>query len=236
MPIGQLGMMGLGVASNAIGMGMQNMQQEKMQARQIAGQKEMTDYNVEKQKEMLEATNAKAQVNWLKDAGLSVGLMYGGKGGGGQTSNISSGSVNGGIAQAPDLMKSSGMGLSNELIKAQIEATKAQANKTNVEAAKIGGVDTDLGNAQVSNLMQGINESGARQKMLEVESILKGMDVEIKGATIDEQISNIVSSAKQAVEVANSMEMSNNITEATIDDKIKMQILIEKDYTLIWIN
>ena len=58
-------------------------QQQKLQDMQIAGNKQLTDYNYAKQLQMWKDTNYSAQVEQLKKAGLNPGLLYGMSGGGG---------------------------------------------------------------------------------------------------------------------------------------------------------
>lgn len=149
--IGQLGMQlaqgvlggGLGSIFGNIGNNQQYKQQEKLQALQIKGQKELTDYNTMKQLQMWMDTNYPAQVEQLKKAGLNPALLYGHGGGGGATASVTPGNVSGGNAEnhASTIMQTA-MGLNTAMQSAQIEALKAQTNKTNVEAAKIAGVDT----------------------------------------------------------------------------------------------
>ena len=58
---------GLGLVNNMVLLS----QAEKMQNLQIEGQKEMTDYNFQKQMELWEKTNYKAQTDQMRKAGLS---------------------------------------------------------------------------------------------------------------------------------------------------------------------
>ena len=124
-------------------------QQKKLQDMQIEGQKEMTDYNTEAsrkaQLQMWRDTNYGAQRDELKKAGMSVGLMYGGGGGGGATTGAGAtgGSVSGAMAPTGgnEIMAMRMQSLNERMQEAQIEATKAQTAKTQVETEKIGGVD-----------------------------------------------------------------------------------------------
>ncbi len=84
----KIGQLGMGLISQGVGglMGMgigayndnrQEVQQRKMQNLQIQGQKEMTDYNAQKQLQMWKDTNYSAQMGELEKAGLNPALMYG---------------------------------------------------------------------------------------------------------------------------------------------------------------
>ena len=101
-----LGALGMQAAGGAIGtiFGLANnwMQQGANAAnikRQVEAQKQLTDYNMKKQLEMWEATGYEAQKKQVEKAGLNPGILYGGSGAGGQTTNIAQGTV--GMGAAP---------------------------------------------------------------------------------------------------------------------------------------
>lgn len=132
----------------------QRRQARKLQAIQIEGMKDMGQWNFEKQLEMWEKTGYGAQVDQLKRAGLNPALLYG-HGGPGGTTNIETQGTGGG-AGAPsgggELLMGAGMGIQSGLAAAQLELMKAQAKKTNVEADKIAGVDTEKTKAETGLL------------------------------------------------------------------------------------
>jgi hypothetical protein len=97
----------------------------------------------------------------MMEAGLNPALMYGSAGQGGTTGSQSGGSASMGSSQQGKVMD-----LSNALIGAQIDDLKASAKKKDVEANKIGGVDTDLGR-------QNILESIARTSNVDGDTELK---------------------------------------------------------------
>lgn len=127
-------------------------QQGKLTKQQVEGSKELSQFNADQAYDMWNKTNYSAQRKQLEDAGLNVGLLYSKGGAGGTTAAGSGGSVSGGVAQVPQLGQGAQLGLQTAQAMAAIELTKAQTNKTNVEAEKIGGVDTELGKAQITNL------------------------------------------------------------------------------------
>jgi len=134
-------------------------QQEELNRMQIRGNKEMMDYSMAKQLQMWKDTNYNAQLAEMKKAGLSPGLMYGMKGGGGITVGSPSGGV--GPANAPvggrevqDIMQ---MAMQTQMMKAQIENMKADTEKKRVEAEKTAGVDTGLVRTQIMNLTAGVD-------------------------------------------------------------------------------
>ena len=127
----------LGIGGGLIGGALnQHYNQQNLEA-QIAGQKEMTDYNQASAFDMWNKTNYEAQLAHMEKAGLSVGLMYG-KGGGGASATI--GSPNGSISQPQnkvDIQKGLDMGLQAMGIQSQIDLNKSQAVKNQAETAEV---------------------------------------------------------------------------------------------------
>lgn len=183
----QIAQLGLQTAGNIIGTGMgllmeghndrrQLEQQQKLQDQQIAGNKEMVDYNMAKQLKMWKDTNYKAQMDEVIRAGLNPNAIFGHGGGGGITGQATGG-VNGG--QAPsgggEILAQQGMMLQRGMMQAQIENLKADTEKKKAEATKTSGIDTQTGQ---QNLQQGA------EKFKEELAILKNQAL----ASIDELI------------------------------------------------
>ena len=91
--------------------------------------------------EMWNATNVGAQIEHMKNAGMSISAMYGGSGGGGTTAG--SGGGNAPIATADGETARQAMGLQIGRQAAEIALLQAQTKKTEVEAENIEGVDRD---------------------------------------------------------------------------------------------
>ena len=128
----------LGIALGGIQNNQQYNLQERLQGLQIKGQKQMADYNLQKQLELWNATNYSAQVEQLKKAGLNPGMIYGMGGGGGSTTAAQPGNVSGGNASKADIqgimMSAAQMGL----MKAQKENIEADTNLNIVTGKQIG--------------------------------------------------------------------------------------------------
>lgn len=192
---------GLGAIFNLIGQGAQYKQQKRLQELQIKGQKELTDYNTSKQLQMWMDTNYPAQVEQLKKAGLNPALLYGHGGGGGATASVTPGAVSGGQAQNPAaIMAQTAMGLNTAMQSAQIQALKAQTNKTNVEAAKIAGVDTTEAKGRIA---------------------LMNLEKDWLGQTFDARIQQLDRSIEKTTQEAREIDQRVGITadtrQATID-------------------
>ena len=104
---------------------------KKNMALQVQAQKELTDYNKNKQMEMWKETGPVGMAEQLGLAGMSKALMYGGSGAGGQTASVNTGSVGQGGGQASDQIQNA-MGLA--LMKAQKENIEADTQNKLADA------------------------------------------------------------------------------------------------------
>lgn len=224
--MGPLGMMAANAATGAalgfIDDARQISQQKRLQGLQIKGSKELTDYNMRKQLEMWEKTNYAAQKEQMKKAGLNPGLMYGQSGGGGTTAAISQGSVTGASAagQSGEIQAMMGMGLQRELLEAQKEVLKSQANLNNTEAAKKAGVDTAESETRIKSLLQGIENAKAQESMQKVETRLKEMQEFEQKATQEDRMDYIAYQTKRAMTDLENAENETFINTTTKNEKI----------------
>lgn len=126
-----------------------------------------------------------SQVQRLKDAGLSVGLMYGGSGttGSATASTAPQGSGSAGSAQPGQAPKSTErmaqaaqlalMGKEIAKLDSEIELNKAHANEANADAQKTSGVDTE--NVKINTEIQKINLN-IKQQTFTQEIVAKTLD------------------------------------------------------------
>lgn len=193
--LGEAAHAGMGLILGGINDRRQLRQQQKLQEMQIAGSKELTKYNTDMQMEMWKNTNYPAQMEMMKKAGLSPGLMYGIGGGGGTTANISQGQASGGDApkggaEATQMMA---MGLQNSLLNAQRENIEADTENKKADTVN-KGKDTELKSTQIST-----------------------MDVanEIAGKTQNAQIGIVMEAMRKAHEEADMAVTQNKLTKET---------------------
>ena len=212
------------LAGSVMGMALQHAndrrqleQQGKLQQLQIRGSKEMTDYNYAKQLQMWHDTNYSAQMEHLKKAGLNPGLIYGMSGGGATTTGSGSGSVSG--ANAP---VGGGEIMGMMLGQAQIKLMEAQAKKTEVEAEKIGGVDTALANTQISSLTQGIEESKAKQALTEVQTELGEIDRNFRNDTYKASVKGLEYNVNKALQELEILRNEAKISGEVWQDKVQI--------------
>lgn len=160
--LGQFGMQAATTAMNT-GLGLlleghndrrQLRQQGKLGEQQLQFNQRALDYSNEKQLEMWEKTNYKAQKEQMKKAGLNPALLYGMGGGGGATTGGGSvAGVSGGNAPSGggEIMGLMGMRAQMQLLNAQKENIEADTEQKRATTEKTSGVDTDLARANVDN-------------------------------------------------------------------------------------
>lgn len=206
----------------------QRRQQRKLQEIQIAGSKELTDYNFAKSLEQWKATNYGAQMEEIKKAGLNPGLLYGMGGAGGATTAGSAGNVTG--ANAPtgggEIMGLMAQNLNLRMMNAQIENLKADTQKKEAEATKTAGVDTELAKSQISlnNANTGNTEVDTKLKELQIK--IDQQHYNFTAASYDDALGMIHENYRKAMGEATSALVKGNIdtnTRTTIENTIKAQ-------------
>ena len=176
--------LGLGstMVGNALGLG----NAQDLQALQIAGQKELAQYNQELALDMWNKTNYSAQRKHMEKAGLNVGLMYGKGGGGGATTASNPGNVSGQQANNKSgMLEGMAMMLQQEATKANIEVARTQAEKNKAEAKEVeartptyakGMERTDAEIKEIATKL-GVNEAQAKKILQDIEGSKSGIEV-----------------------------------------------------------
>lgn len=180
--------------------------QRKLMLLQQEHQKELNQQGHDLSYEMWEKTNYPAQMGMLKEAGLNTALMYGQAGAGGTTSQASGGSAAGGQSHAPmDI----GNALQAATMAAQIKLMESQAKKTDAEANKIEGVDTQ--EAQVR-----INKNNVETELLNIQKTVE--DWKWKTDMTQREIAADVNKLEQTLDI---IQRENLIDSRTMYDKIE---------------
>lgn len=197
-------------------------QQKKLTDVQSKANKELMLYGNELQKDMFNYTSPSKRVQQLKDAGLSVGLMYGMGGQGGSTvGNSASGSVGGSQASSESEMKQvniqqQGMALQMQKLASEIEVNKSIANKNNTDANYTGGAQTNLTEEQINLAKQNVKLAFEQTDLTKIDA---EYEVAYKRALID----NIVSQKNANIANEENLKQSVKIGIENID-KIKQEI------------
>lgn len=213
----------LGMATGAWQDQRQLKQQERLQRLQIEGQKELGEFNKGLALEMWNDTNYEAQRKHMQNAGLNVGLMYGGSGAGGTTANVAAGNTSGGNAAGGSGEVGMGMqiALQNALQKAQIENIKANTEKQKVEAEKTAGVDTEAVKAGIENLKQSTQNAKMQEGILQYENKIKEVQANIANMTQQDAINAIIAGADIVINNAQITQNSKEASNANLPEVIK---------------
>lgn len=210
----------LGIGLNLLTQGQQRKQAEALQRIQIEGQKEMGLFNVERQLDLWNRTNAGAQIEHYKKAGLNPALMYEGGGSGGSTA-ANTGNV--GSQSANAIQASAGM---NILTAQQARLMEAQARNLDADTAKKSGVDTELGHTTIENLKAQTTNVKAQTSLTKIQTHIAQIQREI-AETSQEDITDALSLTAQKLQqevfqIQNQTDISN-ATKNTIIQTVKQQ-------------
>lgn len=212
MPIGIGGALALGGAQQLLGIGLNQMgnqqqyqQQQQLMQQQFQNQQALNLQGQQIQQQNWDYTNYGNQVKHMENAGLNVGLMYGMGGGGGQSMGAGGG---GGAASgnAPQNTMPQVMGLMQDaaMKAAQIDLTKAQADKLRSETPTEGNMgDVSLQNTKADTALKGVNTQ------------LNALQLEVNNTTKDWTIDGIKAKADEAQSIARQALIKANIDEKT---------------------
>lgn len=227
MPVPQiLGMVGgaaLEATMGAINDNRQYDQQERLNSQNRRHQNALTDYNTKKQLEMWEKTGYVPTVDQMKRAGLNPAMLYKGTGEGGST-GISAGS--GAPPPAPNTAMSAsaatGMGMQLALMKAQKENIEADTAQKQADAQKTAGVDTkltetqtNLAEGQLAKIAQETQSEEVKTAILKIDEIMKGVEAEIQGKSMNLTMAKIMYSTEEAFEILEQQKVQTRIGKAT---------------------
>ena len=167
-----------------------------------------------------------ARVQQLKNAGLSVGLMYGAGGtiGQGQAQGAQGAGAAGQQGKANSAMASS-LGIAQIL--SNIRVNESIANKNNTEAESIRGQEGTTGWALIQQRLSeaGLNETksaveAAKQKLLEAQTTAQGIENYINSKTLNYQINGIKWQTESAW-----TDLQKNVIEKDIAEETKQTVI-----------
>lgn len=208
---------GIGMALQPLKNKMQLKQQNRLQKLQIKGDKELADYQQQKQMEMWNDTNIEAQKEHYKNAGMNPGLMYGMGGGGGTTTGGGTQTgVTGTTAQTPQ-----GMGI-QVLTAAQTKLMEAQARNLDADTAKKSGVDTEKTKTEILDLTQGIQNKKANEYLTNAQTESTKLANWITDQSKENRLQEIENSAKLGLINIRKAGVEADIAETTEQAQIKI--------------
>jgi len=207
-----------GLAMGGINDRRQVSQQHRLTDIQIEAEKNLTDYNMQKQLQMWKDTSYGAQMEQLQKAGLNPGLIYGMGGGGGQTTGNTSANATAATAQQNpgEVQQMMGMGLQAGMMQAQIDLMKAEARKANTEADYTAGAKTGETTAQIGNI--------------NVDTELKKIQKQVQAATIEEAIRIVTQSAANMDNIVEQGNVGSQVARGTQQNQIQTAKHINQKY------
>lgn len=182
----------------------------RLQRLQIEGNMQMGEFNRNQAMKMWHDTGYSAQKKQMMEAGINPALMYGLGGGGGQTTQVQSGSVQGqsAVGQGREMQDMMGMSLQLELLKAQKENIQADTALKTADAVKTAGADTGLTESQT-----GLNK---------IKTNIEQMNLNVKRSTWQNEVERIVNETNKSFDEAALASTSATIAEKTMDDRVEM--------------
>lgn len=223
----------LGLASDEIAANRQFNQNKKMLGENVKASKELGRFNQELAYDMWERTNYSAQLEQMKKAGLSVGMMYGGSGAGGATTH--GGSAPGASGQGTSLTNNLGMGLQAGLMSAQVENIRANTEKTKTETEKIGGVDTKEAEGRIAAMAADTKNKEVQFELLNLDKIMKKIQNNIANETQETIIKSVGEGFEKLKAETAQAVTDKRIKEETADDIIK-QTKLQTEVQLVQIE
>ena len=207
-----------GATSNIAGGLLANTRQKQQYQNQVdlmgIQQKNQKELNLQGQQiaqENWDYSNAENQVKHYENAGLNVGLMYGGSGQGGQMTSASGGSAASGQAPMPENGAGQiGMGIQQSVLtmqqldnmKADAELKRAQANEIN------------------KKLPGGLENQGLQNENIKWDNKNKDLDNQLKTRTLEDIITTAGANRNKAIGEAKSALTQGNINEATYEQQV----------------
>lgn len=218
--MGPGGLAALDIGGQLLQSTVENEQQKNNQERQYFYNKRLQSENQRLAVKTWNETNAEAQVEHLRNAGLSTGLMYKSGGVQGQTSSQPSSVGMGDSTARIDAGGAALKGMALEMQKAQIDNIKADT------AQKVAGLPkptADIANVQADTAKKTQETSNAK-----LQGELLAIEKTMRNETLQDVIKQAAAVSDKAVGEAISARAKGEIDEATYNDKIKQ---IKQDTT-----
>lgn len=184
----------------------------------------------------------------LEDAGLSVGLMYGGGGMGGggmgDATTVPQGSGAQGLqaGQASKANEQQAMSLELARLASEVKLNESQAEKNIADANLTSGEKTELTKKSIEQITENIENSKVQRKGWTIDNSLKQIELEISDATkgyqieiMNYEVGKIKSQIIMLAEEIASTRMDNRIKRETMQDVIEQvnATLTDTIYTIL---
>lgn len=211
--------MGTGMIQDIWQLGIGNQQADQ----QMGRNKHMMNFQMQKMLEMWQKTGYGPQVEQMKQAGINPALLYGMSGAGAQTAEGPTATTP--MPSTPQ-HDNAGMGIQAgiqmALLDAQRKKLEAEANKANVEATKIGGVDTQETEQRIEQIAQATDNAKQQHTILKLDITLKNIENFEKQASQQDRLQQIKLATQHAGQALAIITNDATISEQTKDELIKI--------------
>ena len=211
----------LGLALGSLNDKRQLKQQARLTEQQMKYDQMQTDWNMKKQIELFNATGYGAQLDQIKKAGLSAGLIYGGGGAGGQSTNVNTASVHG--ANAPvgggEAIQMQQLGLQMAMQKAQIDNINADTKNKEAQTPNINA-DTNKKLSEIELLKEQTTNTHVKTALDKVELNIQQLNQQFQAETYADRVNLITWTANKMVNEWKQAENQTYISEKTRDTVI----------------
>ena len=183
-------------------------------------------FNTGQSKEMWNYTNFENQMKHIKNAGLSPGLIYGMGGAGGSTAGA--GQASGvGLPQDQSVgmgLRAQEIGLQMANVASQIKLNESQANKNNAEAEKTAGIDTQVQQATMDNIIAQTSNEKIKKGLIYADTRFKDAMEEFTRGKVDEvgwNVKNLMKSLEIADRNIQATDLDNELKSRTMESNVK---------------
>lgn len=178
---------GIGAISGTISAKRQYAHEKEMMGLQHQYNEQSADAAQERAKEMWDYTNYESQVEHMRNAGLSIGLMYGN--GGGMAASTSGaqgqGVTNTGSQAEAIRAQNQAMGIQLANVASQTKLNEAKANEANANANKTSGVDTEEAQGRINKLIEETTNEKEKRSLIKQQTALGIAEERLKNYTME---------------------------------------------------
>lgn len=206
---------------NEIGGMLQENRNRKMMKQQQNLQQQNMAYANDLNLDLWNKTNVGAQMKHMKNAGLNIGLMYGGQG---QGVTGTQGAGNSTIPDTKGYNNAQGMaiGLAAARQQAEIDNLNADTKQKNAEAEFTSGTKTSESQARTADLTQGVSNKIAQEKLTIAQTKFQDISNNVSYKTMYEVIEQAKIATKNARVGLEIAERDNNFDAATYKDRVEI--------------
>ena len=184
---------------------------------QYENQRRLNEQGRDIQMDIWNKTNAAAQVQHYKDAGLNPALMYGTSGATGTTGSQGGGSASMGSSQQGRVMD-----MQNALIGAQIDGIKAKAESDRANADATSGYQKDESVSQTYLNVTLSNNNKATLDLIKANTKYRNVETDIKEIEKSTTLEQLSENINKTIAETRKLNTDNDLTVANMDNIVRL--------------